>query len=127
MDVRQMASRHALGRVGFGVAMLLAPGATARAWVGPAGGTPGARVLTTALGARDVAIGLGQLHALRGAGGRPAAWLRASALADAADCFATIRARDEIPLAAVIGVGALAGGSVAFGLFAERALAHSAP
>lgn len=121
-----MASRHALGRVGIGAAMVAAPGLVARSWVGAVGSEPGARVLTTALGARDVAIGLGLVRALRG-GGRAAPWLRAAALADAADLAATIRARRDLPLPAVLGVGALAGGSVAFGLYAERALAHSSP
>lgn len=116
-----MASRQALGRVGIGAAMLVAPGLVARSWVGEPGGEPGARVITTAVGARDLAIGLGVLRALRG-GGKPGPWLRAGAFADAADLVATVRARRDLPLPAVIGVGALAAGSVALGMLAERAL-----
>jgi hypothetical protein len=126
MDMREMVNRHALGRVGFGAAMLISPGLVARAWGGPAGGEPGARVLTAAVGARDVAIGLGVLSALR-SGARPGPWLRASALADAADFAATMRAGRELPLPAVVGIGALAAGSAAFALYAERELAQPSP
>jgi hypothetical protein len=126
MDVREMTSGYALGRIGIGAAMLVAPGLVGRSWVGAVGGTPGARVMATAVGARDVAIGLGLLRGLEAdAGPRP--WLRAAVLADAADLAATIRARDAIPRAAVLGIGALAGGSAAFGLVAERVLGQSAP
>jgi hypothetical protein len=121
-----MASQGALGRVGIGAAMLAAPDLVGRSWVGALGGEPGARVLTTALGAREVALGLGLLDALR-SGARPGPWVRAAVLADAADLAATIRARRDLPLAAVLGIGALAAGSVAFGLYAERELAQPSP
>jgi hypothetical protein len=121
-----MATRHALGRAGIGAAMLAAPGLVARSWVGEAGGSPGARVLTTALGGRDVAIGLGLARAVR-SGDRAAPWLLAGVFADAVDLAATVRWRRSLPPAAVVGIGALAAGSVVFGLYAERALAHSSP
>jgi hypothetical protein len=70
--------------------------------------------MTTAMGARDVAIGLGELRAL--ASRRPGAatpWLTAAALADAADLTATLRARDELPALGVAGVTVLATGAIA--------------
>ena len=121
-----MATRQALGRVGIGAAMVAAPGLVARSWVGGAGREPGARVLATALGARDIALGLGLVRSVS-AGARPGPGLRAAALADAADLAATIRWRRDLPSVAVAGIGALAAGSAAVALYTERALAHSSP
>jgi len=126
MDPRTLASAQALGRVGMGAALTLAPGRVGRVWIGRAGARPGARVLTTAVGARDVALGLGLAAALR-SGREPGPWLSAAALSDAADLVATLRARGSIPAPAALGVGALAGGSVALGLYLRRALDRPVP
>ena len=82
---------------------------------------PGTRVATRALGARDLAIGLGTAYAAgQGDGARP--WLLAGVLADATDLAATLRARDDLSAAAVAGVGVIAGGSVLLGLWFQAAL-----
>jgi hypothetical protein len=121
VDARALARLHALGRVAMGAALTLAPGRTARGWVGSAADRPGARVIASAMGARDVAIGLGAARALaEGFGARP--WLRAGVLADATDLVATLRARSDLRPAAVVGVGALAAGSTMLGLYLERAV-----
>jgi hypothetical protein len=123
MDARDLALQLAFGRIAIGTALVVAPGLLARAWVGRDGAAPGAMVVTTGLGAREVALGLGAVRALRG--GRDAApWLRGAALADVADVVATLRARDELPAVGAIGVAALAAGSAALSLSLERALAR---
>jgi hypothetical protein len=124
MDHRTLALAHASGRIAAGAALALAPGTVGRAWVGRAGGTPGARVITTAMGARDAAIGLGLADALRG-GGEPSGWIRAAVLADLVDLTATLRARRDVPALALIGVSALAAGSAALGVYLDRALAQA--
>ena len=43
-------------------------------------------------------------------------------LADATDLAATLRARDDLSTAAVVGVGLIAGGSVLLGLWFQAAL-----
>jgi hypothetical protein len=126
MDTRTLALTHAAGRIAAGAALALAPGTVGRAWVGRVGATPGTRVITTAMGARDAAIGMGLAAALR-SGREPGDWVRAGVLADAADLMATLRARDDVPALSLIGVAAIAAGSAALGLYLDRALAQSAP
>jgi hypothetical protein len=112
MDPRDLATQHALGRVGLGVAMVAVPRLIAQPWVGRAGAAPRTQVITAAMGARDVAIGLGTVRALRaGRGARP--WLRAAALADTVDLLATLRARRDLPSFGVATVTAMAAGSAA--------------
>ncbi len=126
MDTRTLALTHAAGRIAVGAALALAPGTVGRTWVGRASGTPGTRVLTTAMGARDAAIGMGLAAALR-SGREPGDWVRAGVLADAADLLATLRARDDVPALSLVGVAVIASGSTALGLYLDRALAQSAP
>jgi hypothetical protein len=121
MDARTVAYRHALGRAGIGAALTLAPGALARAWVGRKGATTGARVIATALGARDLALGVGIARAVR-SGSDAGTWLRAAVFADAVDLIATLRGRDDLPALGVVGVGGMAAGSAALGLWLQREL-----
>jgi len=105
-----MAIAQARGRMAFGVAFLLAPGAAAKGWVGEDAKRPAAKVLTRALGARDLAIGLGVVIAMdRGAPVR--GWLEASALSDGVDFVATLLGGRSLPTAGRLGVLALAAGS----------------
>jgi hypothetical protein len=102
-------------------ALTFAPGIAARSWIGRDAAAPGAQVITTAMGARELAIALGVLRAIRaGRGARP--WVLAGVLGDTADLIATLRARDALPAGAVVGVGALAAGSAAVGAWLARAL-----
>jgi hypothetical protein len=126
MEPRTLAFTHAAGRIAAGAALALAPGTVGRAWVGRVGAAPGARVITTAMGTRDAAIGMGLAAALR-SGREPGGWVRAGVLADTADLVATLRARDAIPALSVAGVAVIAAGSAALGLYLDRALAQSAP
>jgi len=121
MDPSTLARVHALGRVAFGVGLVVAPSVVAGPWVGDPAERPGGRVLAVAMGARDLAIGLGAVRSLGGSTGARA-WIRAGVLADIADLVATLRERDELPTVAVPVVAAMAAGSVAFGLWLQTEL-----
>jgi hypothetical protein len=109
-----------MARIGFGVAFMLAPAQAGRLWIGPDASRGGTKLFIRALGARDFALGLGTLLAMRH--DRPTrGWLEASGLADAADALATLVAGDAIPAAARKGVPPFAASSAALcGLTAAR-------
>ncbi|MDQ4130623.1 MAG: hypothetical protein M3133_06505 [Actinomycetota bacterium] len=96
MEDQQLARVLAASRVGLGTLLLLAPSVVARAWVGEGAEEPSAKALARALGARDVALGLGALIALSH-GESPRGWLEASALADAGDALATLVGWAHLP------------------------------
>jgi len=116
VDARTLARLHALGRVALGSGLAVAPGVFAGGWLGRPARRPATQVAIRALGARDLAIGLGTAYtAGQGYGARP--WLWAGIVADAADLAATLRARDHLPSLGVAAIAAIAGGSVALGLW----------
>jgi hypothetical protein len=121
MDARSLARWQALGRLGLGAGLALAPGVVAGGWVGGVADRREGQALAAGLGARDVAIALGILGGLRSGRGT-AGWIRAGVLADAADLAGTLRARDSLPPLAAPAVAALAGGSVLLGAWLQRAL-----
>jgi hypothetical protein len=122
MDAFTVARVIALGRVGLGAGLTVAPGLVGRVWVGPDGGTTGAKVLGAGFGARDVAIGAGLWQALE-TGGDARSWLLAGAAGDAADLVASLAARRSLPLLGRTGVVAVAAGGAALSLWAARQLA----
>ena len=78
--------------MGLGVAALVWPSVQANPWVGSSADELGAQVFGRALGARDLALGLGALTAARetSPGSRSAgAWYAAGALSDALDVAVT--------------------------------------
>ena len=108
-------------RIAFGAAFLILPGVAGRLWIGDDAKRPAVKLLTRALGARDLAIGLGVAIALdRGAPVR--GWLEAAALSDAMDLAATLLASGSIPDNARKGVAVVAGASAATGVALARAL-----
>jgi hypothetical protein len=121
MDPRTIARLIALGRVAIGAGLISAPGRMGERWVGSASRSSGTQAVLTAVGARDVALGLGTAWAL-GGGDAARPWLLAGILADAADLAATIRHREAMSTGALVGVGVLAGGSAALGLWLQSAL-----
>jgi hypothetical protein len=112
VDAALTARVVALGRIGFGLALVLAPGTVTAGWLGEDSARAGTQVATRGLGARDIALGAGALVAPR-AQLRP--WMAAAILADAADLVSTVGAGSGIPLAGRVLVGALASGGVALG------------
>jgi hypothetical protein len=104
--VRGSVRALAAGRVALGLAALAWPALPARPWVGAAGDDLAVRVFGRALGARDLALGLGALAALRGPAGQPApagqpgpagSWVAAGALSDGLDVVASLLAWRELP------------------------------
>ena len=108
----------AAGRVVLGATALAWPSLPARPWVGGAADDVAARVFGRALGARDLALGLGALAALQdpAADAGPArAWVAAGALSDALDVVASLLAWRELPRVTRWLVAASAGGAALAG------------
>ena len=122
-QARAAARALALARVGFGAAMLAAPGAVGRPWIGEAVATPGGAVLMRALGVRDLLLGAIAAHVVdRGPVAARAA--QANAVADLVDFAATLAARRSLPPTAA-GALAVAGGGAVAGVVVSRLLAAS--
>jgi hypothetical protein len=110
VDPKDSARAVAIGRIVFGAAFMLAPGLTGRVWIGEDANRPAVKILTTAIGARDLAAGLGVLMAM--SRGKPArGWLEGIALTDALDFTAALLGRERLPTAQRRIVLALAAGS----------------
>lgn len=86
----------AAGRVLIGSALLVAPKQAARGWLGDTAEDPATQTAVRAFGARDIALGLGVLLAIR-RGRSPRGWVEAGILADAADAAATLIAWKHLP------------------------------
>jgi hypothetical protein len=123
VTVRALATGLAANRCAFGLGYLLAPRRTGTGWIGPAARRPATTVFTRALGARDLALGLGALGALRaGDDAQARTWMAAHALADGADLVATLAARRSLPAGALLFATAMAAGSTAVALAGATAL-----
>lgn len=101
MDTRAaLASTLAVGRVGMGLAGIVAPVWFGGIWVGRAARRADVGVMVRAFGVRDVALGLATLGALR-AGGSDGPGFRALTTlgigVDVVDTASTLAARDDIP------------------------------
>ncbi len=116
--LRHGARAVAAGRVALGLTALVWPSVPARPWVGGAADELGARVFGRALGARDLALGLGALAALQGSAsgaGSASAWVAAGALSDALDVVASVSSWRELPRTGRWLVVASAGGAAVAG------------
>jgi len=126
MEPERIAALSALGRIAVGTTALAAPGLVGRTWLGTGGRGPEAKLLMRALGARDLALGIGLRAALkRGAPVR--GWLEGAAVADAVDCAATLAARGSIPPISRLVVAGIAGSAAAGGAWLARTLGVGAP
>ena len=124
--VRRGSQAIAGARVALGVVALAWPVLPARPWVGARGDDLTARVFGRALGARDLALGLGTLNALRDTDESAAAWVAAGALCDALDVAASAASWRELPRAGRWLVVASAGGAAVAGTVGAIALAAGA-
>ena len=88
-----MATALAALRVGVGAGLLLTPGLAQRIWLGPGRAAPR---LGRALGAGDLALGVGALRSLA-VGGATTAWVRAGAGADVLDGAGHLLAGRRLP------------------------------
>jgi hypothetical protein len=123
--LRHAAAAVAAGRVVLGVAALAQPSAVARPWVGASGGDLGIRVFGRALGARDLALGLGALAATCQAPDSPrsaGAWYAAGSLSDALDFAITVTAWPRLPKVTRWLIAASAGGAAITGAAGTVAL-----
>ena len=121
--LRQGVTAVAAGRVALGVTALVWPSVPARPWVGAAADGVAARVFGRALGARDLALGLGALAALQDPeAGSARAWVAAGALSDALDVVASVSSWDELPRFTRWLVAASAGGAALAGAAGSLAL-----
>lgn len=120
MDARLLTRLLASGRIGIGLALFAAPRTAARLWLGHEV-SAGAGVLARGFGARDLAIGVGQLVALDGERDVDP-WMDAAVASDAADAAAVILARKQLDTRVVAGTLTMALGAAAAGLALKSAL-----
>jgi len=106
----------AASRVALGVSALVCPAPLGRAWVGPSAEGATAAVLCRALGARDVALGIGALSAANDTERRR--WVALGALSDVGDTLATVATFALLPrqtrwlvLAACVGAAVVGAGA----------------
>lgn len=100
-----------LGRILFGTVFISQPKVMDPGWIGKQARMPGAQVLSRAVGARDLALGLGGLQAAARNDGSARAWMAAASLCDAVDFGATWAAGRTIPRSSRTTVLALAAGA----------------
>lgn len=86
-----------------------------RPWIGLDARRPSSRLLARALGARDLALGLGTLAST---GRDRRRWLVAALLADGADLLLTLGAREQLPQRGAALVSLIAGAGVGLGAVA---------
>jgi len=123
---RQAATAVAAGRVALGVAALARPSELARPWVGAVADEPAAQVLGRALGARDLALGLGALATVRKPpSGRweAAVWYAAGTLSDVLDVAITAAAWPRLPRGSRWLIAAAAAGAAIAGIAGTLATA----
>ncbi len=123
--MRILAALISLGRTVFGVAFIAKPTLMEPAWIGKQARVPGAQLLARAVGARDLALGLGGLQAVTRDDGSARPWLAAAAICDAVDFGATWAAGRTIPRQARAGVLAIAGVSALLSAIAAAGLRDS--
>jgi len=101
-------------RLGLGVVAGACPEKIGRTWIGESAASPRSRVILRALGARDLALGIGTVEAaLRD---DASVWIAVSVLADLGDVAATLTARKDLPRAGVLTTSVLAGSAAITGL-----------
>jgi hypothetical protein len=123
MNPRTIAASVAIGRLAIGAALTAKPESEAGAgWVGfEEAQRPATKLLFRSVGARDMALGLGTLGALRkGTPLRP--WLLGATLADVTDLLATVGSGKAIPIKGRVTLVALAGGAIVAQLAVSRTL-----
>jgi hypothetical protein len=118
---RVVARGIALGRVAYGAALVLAPSAVARPWIGEDANRPPVTVVARGLGVRDMVLGLIALHTISHPDVGPR-WQRTLAVCDLGDLAATLAVRDALEPRAVAGTVAVAGGAAAAALWAAGRL-----
>jgi hypothetical protein len=117
VEPRDAARALSIGRVVVGAGLVAAPRLSTGMWLGKQRFLPAVKLLTRALGARDVGLGAATLATLDG-GGPLRPLLLAALAADSTDLLATLLARDHLPATAVPLIVGAAGGGIALGALA---------
>ena len=107
--MRILAGLISIARFFVGVVFISRPTIMDEAWIGKQARLPGAQVLSRAVGARDLALGLGGVQAAVRNDGSARQWMGAAAICDAVDFGATYAAGRKIPRSArasVLGIAA---------------------
>lgn len=121
MDRRRVVESISIARAALGAMMIARPTSVA-GWAGEGVRDPGVQVLTRGFGARDLALGVGTVLAMR-EGRNAKRWLMLCAFADGVDLLSQLRGRKAMPrVGALIGIASAA---IAAGL--EAAEAADAP
>jgi hypothetical protein len=123
--MRFLAGLISLGRFIFGVAFIAQPKLMERAWIGKQARLPGAQLLARAVGARDLALGIGGLQAVKRGDGSARPWMATAAVCDVVDFGATWAAGRGIPRQGRIGVLAIAGVSSVLSVIAAVGLGRA--
>jgi hypothetical protein len=121
MTARDVGRGYGAGRAAIGVALLVAPKALGRIWLGGVAATPAGAVALRALGLREAIIGMIAVHTVDHPEVGPR-WQRTCAAADAVDLALTAAARPSLPRAGSALVMALAAGGAATGTAVAAAL-----
>ena len=95
-QARQLAQSVAWGRIAIGVTAMVAPSLPLRPWVGDLAGDRRGKLLARSLGARDLALGLGVVLAMKH-DAPVRGWVEGSGLADAGDVLSTLLAFPKLP------------------------------
>jgi hypothetical protein len=123
MSTRTVLTTLALGRLAIGAALTAKPASEVGAgWVGTdEANRPTTGLLFRSVGARDMALALGTLGAMR-EGGKLRPWLLGATLADVVDLAATLGAGKAIPARGKASIVALAGGAIVAQLALSRSV-----
>jgi len=117
MDTAKLAEQIAFGRIGLGIALMVAPTLAGRGYMGRRAGEPAVRLVNRLFGGRDVALGVWLLSSRND----KAAFRTAVAVGvacDAWDAVATLTTKDALPkvgrvMTAMTAMGAAAAGALA--------------
>jgi len=122
MTGRDVARLINAGRIGLGLALVLAPRRMGRGWIGASAQAPGVTAMARALGIRDAVLGAIALHTIDNPQVGPR-WQRTLALVDGVDLVATLGARRGLPRFGVASVVVMAGAATGAQLWAAGQLA----
>jgi hypothetical protein len=126
MSPRDVARAVNIGRVGLGVALVLAPRLAAVGWLGEEAARPATGAVLRAHGSRDAVIGAIALHTLDDPK-VAARCLRTAAIVDVVDLVATLAARRALPRTGVVAVSAMAAAGAGAQIWAAGRLAAGEP
>jgi hypothetical protein len=123
-EPRPFAIALALNRTAFGIRFVLQPEEAGKVWIDKrAAKRSQTKVFARALGARDLALGLGALRTLQQRDDSAArAWMAAHTVSDDTDVVATLLAMEDLPRGAFAFALAMAAVSTAIGACSAASL-----